>query len=59
MCDSYCYLKIFITPGLAKLKIDLVEDIRNSWLYCFTNPLDYRHDDDAKAKQVSQIQEDL
>ena len=47
-------------------KIDLFEDIHNSWLYCFTNPLELgtrvehttQTADDAKVKHVSQVQED-
>ena len=46
-----------------------MKDIHNSWLYCFTNPpelgtrvsLSHRQPnvaDDAKAKHVSQVQED-
>ena len=44
------------------------EDIHNSWLYCFTNPLEIgsrvssavctHTADDAKAKHVSQFLED-
>ena len=54
------------------LKIVYIKDIHNSWLYCFTNPLElgtrfrfrivsrmFEHTaDDAKAKHVSQVQED-
>ena len=38
----------------------VIKDIHNSWLYCFTNPLELgtRSADDAKAKHVSQVQED-
>ena len=48
---------------------EFFEDIHNSWLYCFTNPLELgtrfafassltHKADDAKAKHVSQVQED-
>ena len=48
----------------------VIEDIHNSWLYCFTNPLELGTRvscpkyvstytaDDAEAKHVSQVQED-
>ena len=47
----------------------MFEDIHNSWLYCFTNPLELgtrvslSHSqryvsDDTKAKHVSQVRED-
>ena len=49
----------------------VIKDIHNSWLYCFTNPLELgtrvslshrqpltHSADDAKAKHVSQVQED-
>ena len=45
----------------------LIEDTHNSWLYCFTNPLELgtrvslSHCQlcDAKAKHLSQVQKDL
>ena len=53
------------------MKYNTLEDIHNFWLYCFTNPLELgtrvslshrqplsHSADDAKAKHVSQVQED-
>ena len=56
---------------IVMYKNKVIKDIHNSWLYCFTNPLElgtrvslsHRQPnvlvaDDAKAKHVSQVQED-
>ena len=55
----------------CEMFLKLIKDIHNSWLYCFTNPLELGtrvslsqrqpnvySADDAKAKHMSQVQED-
>ena len=55
--------------SITKINKVKIKDIHNSWLCCFTNPLELgtrvllsHHQpnvaDDAKAKHVSQVQED-
>ena len=71
------YLKIHLNTVLKIKRFTnknniaiIIEDIHNSWLYCFTNPFELEtcfasassaiiHTaDDAKAKHVSQVQKD-
>ena len=66
--DEYLTLWYYLrTTNQFCYKLTLIEDIRNFWLYCFTNPLElgtrvlvqFEHMDDAKAKHISQVQGDL
>ena len=47
---SYIRNSEYLLNNVMTIKL---ENMHNSWLYCFTNPLD-----NAKVKHMSQVQED-